>query len=121
MAKRNKEREDRINLEIIADAHDSEELAMGWYYYLEEKLTPFTAHCTDERDISPLQKDDEVEVSGLASADECQHEMFVMIRWEHKRQLAVPLAQLKPGADTDAAAKQAVGDWLYWFKQGYEF
>ena len=34
---------------------------------------------------------------------------------------AVPLAQLKPGADADDATRQAVEDWLYWVEQGYEF
>jgi hypothetical protein len=28
--KTNKEREERIELEIVADAHDEEERAMGW-------------------------------------------------------------------------------------------
>jgi endonuclease I len=42
MAKRkprkNKDREERIGMEIIVDAYGSEGQAMGWYYYLEEKL-----------------------------------------------------------------------------------
>jgi hypothetical protein len=93
---------------------------MGWYYYLEEKLTPFTAHRIGERAISPLIKGDDVEVSGLAPEAECQHEMFVMIRWREKG-LAVPLAQLKPGGDANEATKQAIEGWRYWVKQGYEF
>ena len=32
------EREERISMEIIVDAYDSEEQAMGWYYYLEGTL-----------------------------------------------------------------------------------
>ena len=45
-AKRDKIREERISMEIIVDAYDSEEQAMGWYYYLEEKLHfPFLAKC----------------------------------------------------------------------------
>ena len=32
---RDKEREQRITMEIIVDAHDSQERAMGWYCYLE--------------------------------------------------------------------------------------
>ena len=28
------EREERITMEIIVDAYDAEEQAMGWYYYL---------------------------------------------------------------------------------------
>ena len=119
-AKKQREREDRIRNEIIADAHDSEELAMGWYCYLEERISPFTAICTGEREISPLQKGDHAEVTGISSENECGHEMFVKIRWE-KRGLAVPLSQLKPRSDADEVARQAVEDWLYWVKRGYEF
>ena len=99
--KQDPDREERIENEIVVDAHDPEERAMGWYYYLQDTLTPFTARCIQERAISPLHKGDEVEVSGLAPEDECLHEMFVMIRWE-KKGLAVPLSQLKPASDTDA-------------------
>jgi hypothetical protein len=37
-------RQERIDYEIIVDCYDDDEVMMGWYYYLEEKLTfPFTA------------------------------------------------------------------------------
>lgn len=122
MAKReDKAREDRIIMEIVVDAYGPEERAMGWFYYLENNLTPFTATRTKERSISPLRKGEEVEVIGMAPEDECQHEMFVMIRYERKAGLGVPLAQLKPGSDVDDATRQAVEDWLYWVKMGYEF
>ena len=43
---KDKTREERISMEIIVDANGPEEQAMGWYYYLEEKLQfPFTALC----------------------------------------------------------------------------
>jgi hypothetical protein len=118
-AKKDQEREERIENEVVVDAHGSEERATGWYTYLEENLSPFTATCTGKRAISPLKKGDEVEVSGVAPEDECRHEMFVMIRWE-KDGLAVPLSQLKPGKDADEATSRAVEDWLYWVRQGYE-
>ncbi len=35
---RDEEREERIHNEIIVDAYGPEEQAMGWYYYLEDKL-----------------------------------------------------------------------------------
>src|SRR5690606_23182462 len=123
MAKReDKAREDRIIMEIVVDAYGPEERAMGWWCYLDSTLRfPFTAHCTGTRSISPLKRGDEVEVVSMAPEDECQHEMFVMIRWEHRERLGVPLAQIKPGADADAATKQAMEDWLYWTRMGYEF
>ena len=58
------EREERISMEIIVDAYDSEEQAMGWYYYLDEKMQfPFSARCVAQRAISPLEQGEEVEVA----------------------------------------------------------
>ncbi len=118
--KKNVEREERIENEIIVDAHDSEEQAMGWYSYLEENLYfPFTAKCVAEREISLLDKGVEVEVVGMASEDTCRHEMFVTLPYK-RRELAVPLSQLKPYTSTDKDTKEAVADWHYWLGQGYE-
>src|SRR6185312_16595510 len=61
-------RENRIDMEIVVDAYDSVERAMGWYYYLENKLEfPFTAHCIARRAVSPLRVKDEAEVVGMAA------------------------------------------------------
>jgi hypothetical protein len=114
------EREHRIMMEIVVDAYDEGERAMGWYCYLEEALEfSFTARCTAKRAVSPLKVGDEVEVIGMPPAEECEHEMFVMIRWE-KEGLAVPLAQLRT-AEASPATQQAVEDWRYWVEQGYYF
>ena len=119
-AKEDPEREHRISMEIIVDAYGPEEQAMGWYCYLEEKLHfPFWAECIGERATSPLRKGDEVEIVGMASDEECQHEMFVQTPW-NKRMLAIPLSQLKPLAATDEDTKEAVADWHYWVNRGYE-
>lgn len=90
------------------------------YCYLEEKLHfPFLGKCIAARATSPLRKDQEVQVTDLASAEECQHEMFVTVTWEDQK-LAVPLAQLKP-IQADKATQQAAEDWHYWVERGYEF
>jgi hypothetical protein len=78
---RDHEREQRITMEIVVDAYTPEEQAMGWYSSLEDQLRfPFVARCTGERSISPLRVGDEVEVVGMAPEEECEHEMFVLIR-----------------------------------------
>ena len=119
-ARQNKQREQRIQQEIVVDAYGAEEQAMGWCYYLEEHLRfPFRAKCTGQRAISPLRKGQEVKVAGLAPAQQCKHEMFVMITWD-QRTLAVPLAQLQ-AIPADRATRLAVEDWHYWVQQGYEF
>ena len=44
-AKKDTAREDRIEMEIVVDAYNSEERAMGWYSYLQDALSfPFTAN-----------------------------------------------------------------------------
>ncbi|MBI3946468.1 MAG: calcium-binding protein, partial [Armatimonadetes bacterium] len=99
-------REERIRNEIIVDAHDAQERAMGWYYYLDDQIKfPFTAACTARRRTSPLHVGDEVEVIGMPGEEECGHEMFVTIRWE-KEGLAVPLSQLR-AVDADEETEQA--------------
>jgi hypothetical protein len=108
-------------LQAAVDAYDEGERATGWYYYLKDKLSfPFLTRCIQERAISPLQVGDEIEVVGMAPEDECQHEMFVETPWEYKRTLAVPLSQLKV-VHGDDETREAVEDWHYWVKMGYEF
>ncbi|MFH0795897.1 MAG: calcium-binding protein [Candidatus Omnitrophota bacterium] len=117
--KENKARENRITNEIIVDCYNEEEQAMGWYYYLEDKLRfPFTAKCIMKRSISPIRSGDIVEVIGMAPEEECQHEMFVNIRWQ-KSIIAVPLAQLD-GINVRNKTRESIEDWHYWVKRGYE-
>lgn len=115
-----KAREKRIIMEIVVDAYNEDERAMGWYYYLEDKLRfPFKARCVSQREVSPLEREEEVEVVGMPSEDECMCEMFVTIQWG-KRTVAVPLAQLE-GVEAGSKTKEAIEDWHYWLEQGYEF
>ena len=116
---KDEEREERINNEAIVDAYGPEEHAIGWYYYLDDKLhCPFSAQCVIRRVTSPLKPGDKVEVVGMAPAEECEHEMFVLIQ-RKKRQLAVPLMQLE-GIQVDEETQQAIEDWHYWVNRGYE-
>jgi hypothetical protein len=77
------------------------------------------ARCQQRRAISPLQVGDEVEIIGMAPETECEHEMFVMMRWEREG-LGVPLSQLEV-VHADEQTQQAVADWHYWVEQGYQF
>ena len=118
--KEDNEREYRISMEVVVDAHDSDERAMGWYYYVTDGCQfPFVARCVEKRRTSPLEMNDEVEVAGTAPAEECEKELFVDIKWE-ERVLAVPLSQLD-GINVDDETKKIIDDWHYWMKRGYEF
>jgi hypothetical protein len=116
---RDQVRERRIEQEIVVDAYDPDEQAMGWYHHLQDAIGfPFTARCSGVRAISPLQVDDEVDVVGMAPVEECGHEMFVLIWWEHGT-LGIRLSQLEVTAG-DAKTREAVQDWRYWVGQGYQ-
>ena len=118
--KENKARERRIEMEAVVDAYNAEERAMGWFYYLEERLKfPFKARCKAKREISPLRVEEHVDVLGMAPEAQCDSEIFVRVRW-CSRGLAVPLSQLQP-LGVDATTKEAVGDWHYWVARGYLF
>jgi hypothetical protein len=114
------EREDRILFEIVVDAYNDTERALGWYYYLQEALSvPFDATCTSTFSTSPLMLGQQVEVLGMADEDDCMFEMTVMVKFGLS-ELAVPLSRLKC-LSSDEGTLQAVQDWHYWVGRGYLF
>ena len=118
--KEDKVREDRIMMEVVVDAYNEEERAMGWYYYVSEEAEfPFEAECIEERRVSPLKKGEKVKVLQTAPAEDCEREIFVEIEWSG-RTMGVPLSQLKP-VNVDSKTQEVVEDWHYWTSQGYEF
>jgi len=113
-------REERIMMEVVVDAYDEEERAMGWFYYLQDTMHfPFEAECVAERRVSPLKSGERVQVKGMTAEDDCMKEMFAEIEWSG-RTFSVPLIQLRP-IDVDAATQEAVDDWKYWTDRGYCF
>lgn len=113
-------REGRIHNEAIVDANGTEEQAMGWYYYLDDRIRfPFQARCIGSKATSPLKKGEAVEVQRMAPEDACENDMLVLIRWQG-RNLAVSLSQLI-AVDADESTVEAIGDWHYWVAQGYCF
>jgi hypothetical protein len=116
-------REHRILFEIVVDAYGESERALGWYYYLEEKMDfPFQANCISARATSPLEVGSQVEVLGMAPEDDCMSEVLVFVRYgtTKRSKLAVPLAQLEC-LSTNVETRQAVEDWHYWVARGYEY
>ncbi|MFC6875260.1 calcium-binding protein [Halobellus marinus] len=117
---KDEEREERIKMEIVVDAYDRHERAIGWYTYLEDTIRfPFEARCIEEREVSPLEEGETVQVVEMSSVEASESEMFVTIEWMD-RELGVPLAQLEP-IDADPDTEQAVADWHYWDGRGYMF
>jgi hypothetical protein len=116
-AERDEEREHRILNEAIVDAHGPEEQAIGWFYYLEDKIQiPFDARCIIELSISPLHMGEVVKVIGMADEYDCMVEMIVEIEWEN-RNFGVPLSQLED-IEMNDETKEAIEDWHYWVGKG---
>jgi hypothetical protein len=119
-SKKDPVRENRISDEVIVDAYGPEEQAMGWYYYLDNRIHfPFRAKCTAAKTTSPLRKGETVEVRRMASDDVCSSDMLVLVRREG-RNLAIPLSQIA-AIDADEATIEAISDWHYWLAPGYTF
>ena len=55
----------------------------------------------------------------MPPVEECMREMFVEMDWDEE-ELAVPLSQLEV-VDPDEGTREAVEDWLFWSKKGYQF
>ena len=119
-------REERILMEVVVDAYDAEERAMGWYYYLLDEIKlPLVAECIAVDKRSPLELGEQVKVLQMSGEDFSEHDMYVDVLWNDKV-LAIPLAQIKPlfddeGEEVDEATAEAISDWHYWKAQGYAF
>ncbi len=112
-----RDREERLSMEILVDCYDEIEQAMGWYDYLQNRVTfPFKAHWSTGSSTRA------VDVLRLAHEDDCTKTMMVEIRyWDDQvsDEIMVPLAELHPiNPDPDTA--EAIADWHYWIKIGYK-
>lgn len=115
--KEDSDRECRIRDEAIVDCRP-EELAMGWYYYLQDKISfPFKGRIRKNRSISPAKKGEGIMVVDLEIEDECESEMWVKIKYKDI-ELSIPLEVVSP-VDSEETTEEAVLDWQYWTDRGY--
>lgn len=118
--KRDESREERIYMEVVVDAYNEDERAMGWYYYLDDKLQfPFKAQWVNRQ----RPKGKEVNVIEMSPEDECLHSMFVEVRYEEAGVddiFSARLCDIHP-VDVDQETAEAIADWNYWVDMGYEF
>ena len=115
-----KNREERIDMEVVVDAYNEDERAMGWYYYLEDKLQfPFKARWVNRQ--RPQGK--EIEVVEMSPEDECMRSMFVEVRYREGEVddiFSARLENIHP-IEVDQETAEAIADWHYWVDMGYEF
>lgn len=117
-------REERITMEIVVDAHDKEERAMGWYYYLDDTLNiPFNAKWKKKTRKSTTVEEKTVEVLGMAPEDECERDMLVEVVYVGGKDEDVFSAKLSEieAIDADSETTEAIADWHYWLARGYKF
>ncbi|MDB9372448.1 calcium-binding protein [Nodularia sphaerocarpa] len=121
---RDENREHRIKTEIIVDAEDQEDRAMGWYNYLDDSLNvPFMAKLTKKTGKTSASEEKKVEVMGMAPDDECFKDMYVEVVHPHGKDedlFTVKLSDIV-AIDTDAVTQEAIADWHYWLARGYNF
>jgi Calcium binding len=112
-------REERIVMEAIVDAYGAEEQAMGWYYYLDDRITfPFEAKCIAKHAAPVVPAHEELTVLSMADEEDCLQEMQVLVHWQ-KRDVVIPLAEIE-GIEIDEDTEEAIADWHYWVARGYE-
>ena len=117
---KDEQREKRITYEIVVDCYNEIEVAMGWYYYLENNLDfPFEARITRSMRYNFLSVNDTVTVVSMAEEVECEESMWVTIQTGDS-EFDLPLEQIEP-IDSIGKAKEAVEDWRYWLDRGYQF
>ncbi len=119
---RDKNREDRIVIDVLADIHDQAEQSLSWYVYLQNRLSfPFKAQWLTQGVVAATNGQ-EVEVIGMATEAECEKEMMVKIRYQDDSgvdEFAVPLTDIQAIAP-DADTAEAIADWRYWIEMNHE-
>lgn len=121
---RDETRENRIVEEIVVDAEDKEERAMGWYYYLDDSLNfPFMAKWKRKSRKTGTVEEKLVEVLGMCPEDDCLKDMYLDIALLNGKEDDVYSAKLSDleAIDVDEDTEQAIADWMYWLARGYKF
>ena len=120
MTERNEKIEERIENKVVVDAYDQEDRAMGWWYYVQDNCTfPFQAKCISREGISPLRIGDQVQIFDIGMDEDCEHRIFVEIKWK-EYEFSVPLEQLE-AIDVDDDTQQVLDDRVYWCDMCYEY
>ncbi|MDJ0636458.1 MAG: calcium-binding protein [Xenococcaceae cyanobacterium MO_188.B29] len=113
-------REERIDMEAVVDAYNEEERAMGWYYYLEDRINfPFKAKWINRN--KPEGRD--VMVIEMSPEDKCSSDMFVEVIYregDFEDVFSARLSEIEP-INIDSATEEAIGDWHYWIAREYQF
>jgi hypothetical protein len=111
-------RRDRIEDEIIVDCYDEYEVAMGWFYYLNDNLKfPFNASIVGDIKVGSIKEGDRVIVTEFVNSDEddVSIEDFVATVGIEKGEhiYDIPLENIK-SVDCSDDTFNVIEDWRYW-------
>lgn len=111
-------RRNRIEYEVIVDCYDEYEMAMGWFYYLNDNLKfPFKASIVGDIKIDSLQEGDSIIVTEFinSSKDDVSMYNFLPTVWIEKGEhiYDIPLVNVK-SVDCDDDTFNTIEDWRYW-------
>ncbi|MDJ0564163.1 MAG: calcium-binding protein [Pseudanabaena sp.] len=98
--------------EIEVDVCDEAERAMGWYYYLENKITfPFLAKWKKKAKKIGLIIEKEVEVLGMASEEDRESNIYVELAYtgEQDDTFIANLSDIE-AINLDPDTKEAIAD-----------
>jgi len=105
-----------IMLEIVVDAKDDEDVAMGWFYYMQDELEfPFEAEMESKNrrgEKSVIQ----IDVLGLSSSNENNNSPEVILEVSEKgseRVIDVGISKLQ-NVKGDESTENAVAIWKHW-------
>ncbi len=116
-------RENRIDYDVVVDAYDESERAMGWYYYLQDKISfPFLAKWKKKTKKTGAIAEKEIEVLDMASAEDCESNMYVEVAYINEKDdtFTARLSDIE-AINPDPNTEEALADWQYWIDMGYEF
>lgn len=114
------EREARIRDEAIVDAYGDEEVAMSWYYYLDERLEfPFnvmvqTHKYRQQGGISYVSS--QMRLLSMAPLKRCgMHQMWAMgmLLTGRETPFHILLNDIK-SIEPNTGRSEALQDWMYW-------
>ena len=116
-------RENRIDDEIVVDAYDEEERAMGWDCHLQDQISfPFLATWSKKNKKTGAIAEKNVEVLDMASSEDCESNMYVEVAYvgEDDDTFAAKLSDIT-AINPDPDTEEAIADWKYWVDMNYGF
>ncbi|MFN8672101.1 MAG: calcium-binding protein [Candidatus Sericytochromatia bacterium] len=108
-----KNREEKIESEILADCYNSHDQLLAWYDYLQEYLAfPFEA---------TLKDGTKVNVIDMTPLYQCEEEKAMLVEIDRNGEITSESLFEVDKAISDERTKEALKDWAFWVDAGNRF